>query len=179
MRLVAGRAQDLLALSAKYAARPAGEETINDPTVRRHYWRFRSHVRLEDVLADAAFLGGLQALLLGARAAPASPAWRRAIAGLTGAARALCRQLPLRQRTRCGVLGHGAVMQEAACVDRHVPGAKQHCAERFPWTPRRLGARCARRPAGQVRGGGGGRGRGAHGHLGERPRSRGIRSQHR
>ncbi len=63
-----GRTQDLLALSAKYAARPAAEETINDPTVRRHYWRFRSHVPLEDVLADAAFLGGLQALLLGAPA---------------------------------------------------------------------------------------------------------------
>ena len=58
--------QDLLALSAKYATRPAAEETINDPTVRRHYWRFRSHVLLEDVLADADFLGGLQDLLLGA-----------------------------------------------------------------------------------------------------------------
>ena len=57
--------QDLLALSAKYATRPAAEETINDPTVRRHYWRFRSHVLLEDVLADADFLGGLQDLLLG------------------------------------------------------------------------------------------------------------------
>lgn len=30
--------QDLLALSAKYATRPAAEETINDPTNPHHYW---------------------------------------------------------------------------------------------------------------------------------------------
>ena len=31
--------QDLLALSPAAAARPAEEETVNDPTVRKHYWR--------------------------------------------------------------------------------------------------------------------------------------------
>ena len=30
-----------MALSAKYCERPAEEETINDPTNPRHYWRFR------------------------------------------------------------------------------------------------------------------------------------------
>ena len=33
--------QDLIALSDKYNMRPANEETINDPTVRKHYWRYR------------------------------------------------------------------------------------------------------------------------------------------
>lgn len=33
--------QDLLALSEAYSGRPAQEETINDPTVRKHYWRYR------------------------------------------------------------------------------------------------------------------------------------------
>jgi len=32
--------QDLLALKEDYADRPANEETINDPTNPRHYWRF-------------------------------------------------------------------------------------------------------------------------------------------
>ena len=30
--------QDVMALSASYAARPAAEETINDPTNPQHYW---------------------------------------------------------------------------------------------------------------------------------------------
>ena len=44
--------QDLLALKDKYTARPAAEETINDPTNPRHYWRFRLHVPLESILED-------------------------------------------------------------------------------------------------------------------------------
>ena len=58
--------QDLLALSPAFGSRPAAEETINDPTNSRHYWRFRVHVSLEDILADPKFLGDIQALLLGA-----------------------------------------------------------------------------------------------------------------
>ena len=57
--------QDLLALSPAFGSRPAAEETINDPTNPRHYWRFRIHVRLEDLLADDKYLGDLQALFLG------------------------------------------------------------------------------------------------------------------
>ncbi|XP_044964464.1 4-alpha-glucanotransferase DPE2 [Hordeum vulgare subsp. vulgare] len=44
--------QDLLALKDKYTARPAAEETINDPTNPKHYWRFRLHVPLESMLED-------------------------------------------------------------------------------------------------------------------------------
>ncbi|KAG2638906.1 hypothetical protein PVAP13_2NG623200 [Panicum virgatum] len=44
--------QDLLALKDKYTSRPAPEETINDPTNPRHYWRFRVHVTLESLLDD-------------------------------------------------------------------------------------------------------------------------------
>ncbi|OEL17021.1 4-alpha-glucanotransferase DPE2 [Dichanthelium oligosanthes] len=44
--------QDLLALKDKYTTRPAPEETINDPTNPKHYWRFRVHVTLESLLDD-------------------------------------------------------------------------------------------------------------------------------
>lgn len=57
--------QDLMALSADYSRRPAAEETINDPTNPHHYWRFRMHVPLEDLLSDSKYVGDLQALLLG------------------------------------------------------------------------------------------------------------------
>ena len=30
--------QDIMALSASYATRPAEQETINDPTNPQHYW---------------------------------------------------------------------------------------------------------------------------------------------
>jgi hypothetical protein len=60
--------QDLLALSEEYSGRPATEETINDPTVRKHYWRYRCHVALETLRADKPFLAGLQQQLLSARA---------------------------------------------------------------------------------------------------------------
>lgn len=62
--------QDLLALSDKYNGRPAGEETINDPTVRKHYWRYRCHVYLETLLEDKAFLLNIQRMLLGGDPAP-------------------------------------------------------------------------------------------------------------
>ncbi|KAL7588975.1 hypothetical protein Lser_V15G38764 [Lactuca serriola] len=44
--------QDLLALKEAYTARPATEETINDPTNPKHYWRFRVHVTMESLLKD-------------------------------------------------------------------------------------------------------------------------------
>lgn len=44
--------QDILALKEVYAQRPAKEESINDPTNPRHYWRFRVHVTLESLLDD-------------------------------------------------------------------------------------------------------------------------------
>ncbi|KAL5743263.1 hypothetical protein ACOSQ2_026379 [Xanthoceras sorbifolium] len=44
--------QDLLALKEEYTTRPAAEETINDPTNPKHYWRYRAHVTLESILED-------------------------------------------------------------------------------------------------------------------------------
>ncbi|XP_011626502.1 4-alpha-glucanotransferase DPE2 isoform X1 [Amborella trichopoda] len=44
--------QDLLALKEEYTKRPAAEETINDPTNPKHYWRYRLHVTVETLLAD-------------------------------------------------------------------------------------------------------------------------------
>ena len=56
-------AQDLLALEPSYAQRPAEEETINDPTNNRHYWRFRLHVRLEDMLANSEWLADIREMV--------------------------------------------------------------------------------------------------------------------
>jgi len=57
-------AQDLLALAEEYSAtRPAEEETINDPTNNRHYWRFRLHVRLEDLASDSEWLAEIRQLV--------------------------------------------------------------------------------------------------------------------
>ncbi|CAJ1916795.1 unnamed protein product [Sphenostylis stenocarpa] len=44
--------QDLLALKEEYTTRPAAEETINDPTNPKHYWRYRVHVTLESLIKD-------------------------------------------------------------------------------------------------------------------------------
>ncbi|XP_027351532.1 4-alpha-glucanotransferase DPE2 isoform X2 [Abrus precatorius] len=44
--------QDLLALKGEYRTRPATEETINDPTNPKHYWRYRVHVTLESLIKD-------------------------------------------------------------------------------------------------------------------------------
>ncbi|KAK4272410.1 hypothetical protein QN277_020974 [Acacia crassicarpa] len=44
--------QDLLALKEEYTTRPAKEETINDPTNPKHYWRYRVHVTVESLLED-------------------------------------------------------------------------------------------------------------------------------
>jgi len=55
-----------MALSPRYTGRPAAEEAVNDPTTPKHYWRYRIHVRLEELLADAELLGELQGLNLAA-----------------------------------------------------------------------------------------------------------------
>lgn len=33
--------QDIFSLMPRYSQRPAKEEVINDPTVTKHYWRYR------------------------------------------------------------------------------------------------------------------------------------------
>ena len=52
--------QDVMGLSAEYIQRPAAEETINDPTNPKHYWRYRMHVTVEDLCNDRRLLGDLQ-----------------------------------------------------------------------------------------------------------------------
>eukprot|EP00898_Chlorokybus_atmophyticus_P004883 jgi/Chlat1/5396/Chrsp35S05221 len=56
--------QDLLALSDAYNNRPAKDETINDPTNPKHYWRFRVHITLEDLRRDRVFGATLQEMVL-------------------------------------------------------------------------------------------------------------------
>lgn len=56
--------QDILAVSSAYTDRPAAEETINDPTNAKHYWRFRLHVTLERLLSDTRLCADLQGMLL-------------------------------------------------------------------------------------------------------------------
>ena len=61
--------QDWLALSQRYYTRPAHEETINDPTNARHYWRFRMQPHVEDLLQDKDLLVTIQNMnLLSGRA---------------------------------------------------------------------------------------------------------------
>ncbi|XP_010508798.1 PREDICTED: 4-alpha-glucanotransferase DPE2 [Camelina sativa] len=44
--------QDMMALKEEYTTRPATEETINDPTNPKHYWRYRVHVTLDSLIKD-------------------------------------------------------------------------------------------------------------------------------
>ncbi|KAJ4828347.1 4-alpha-glucanotransferase dpe2 [Turnera subulata] len=57
--------QDLLALKDKYMTRPAPEETINDPTNPKHYWRYRVHVTLESLLGDKELIASINGLVRG------------------------------------------------------------------------------------------------------------------
>ncbi|XP_031127124.1 4-alpha-glucanotransferase DPE2-like isoform X2 [Ipomoea triloba] len=57
--------QDLLALKEDYATRPAVEETINDPTNPRHYWRYRMHVTMESLLNDKSLISIIKGLIRG------------------------------------------------------------------------------------------------------------------
>ncbi|GAB2267087.1 4-alpha-glucanotransferase dpe2 [Dionaea muscipula] len=57
--------QDLLALKEEYTTRPASEETINDPTNPKHYWRYRVHVTLETLVKDQELTGTIKDLVRG------------------------------------------------------------------------------------------------------------------
>lgn len=52
--------QDWLALLPRYYSRPSAEEAINDPTNKRHYWRWRMEPFLETLLDDKELLMTLQ-----------------------------------------------------------------------------------------------------------------------
>ncbi|KAL9336080.1 hypothetical protein Peur_070568 [Populus x canadensis] len=57
--------QDLLALKEEYTTRPAAEETINDPTNPKHYWRYRVHVTLESLMNDKELISSIKGLVRG------------------------------------------------------------------------------------------------------------------
>ncbi|CAI9099424.1 OLC1v1036244C3 [Oldenlandia corymbosa var. corymbosa] len=57
--------QDLLALKEEYSTRPAAEETINDPTNPKHYWRYRVHMTLESLLKDKDLITVIKDLVRG------------------------------------------------------------------------------------------------------------------
>ncbi|EFJ19739.1 hypothetical protein SELMODRAFT_268243 [Selaginella moellendorffii] len=55
--------QDLLALKEEYTGRPANEETINDPTNPKHYWRFRTLTHVETLLEDRELIFSIKNLV--------------------------------------------------------------------------------------------------------------------
>ena len=52
-----------MALSDTYNQRPPKEEVINDPTVPKHYWRYRMHVNVETLAADRNWLQQLKTMV--------------------------------------------------------------------------------------------------------------------
>ncbi|EGC36898.1 hypothetical protein DICPUDRAFT_46840 [Dictyostelium purpureum] len=56
--------QDWFGLSTEYGKRDPKEEKINEPSNPMHYWRYRVHVNLEDLIEDTDFSKNIQRLLL-------------------------------------------------------------------------------------------------------------------
>ena len=54
-----------MAVSPTFNQRPASEETINNPTNPRHYWCYRIHVKIEELLANKQFMDNIKVLLEG------------------------------------------------------------------------------------------------------------------
>lgn len=48
----------------EYCERAAKEEVINDPSNPRHYWQFRFHVTLEDLISNKQFVADIHDMLL-------------------------------------------------------------------------------------------------------------------
>ncbi|CAH9105324.1 unnamed protein product [Cuscuta epithymum] len=77
--------QDLLALNEDYTTRPAFEETINDPTNPRHYWRYRVHVTMESLIKDESLISIIKDLIRGSgRSYPKNELDTKGIAPQTG-----------------------------------------------------------------------------------------------
>jgi 4-alpha-glucanotransferase len=56
--------QDLLAIDGDLRRKVAAEEQINNPANSMHYWRFRLHLPIEDVMAKSSFINKLRSLNL-------------------------------------------------------------------------------------------------------------------
>ncbi|XP_065853062.1 4-alpha-glucanotransferase DPE2 [Euphorbia lathyris] len=77
--------QDLLALKEEYMTRPATEETINDPTNPKHYWRYRVHVTLEGLMKDKELKTILRGLVSGSgRSHPSLGESEEVLVSITG-----------------------------------------------------------------------------------------------
>ncbi|MBQ2403174.1 MAG: 4-alpha-glucanotransferase, partial [Prevotella sp.] len=55
--------QDWLATDEELRLSDAGAERINIPANPRHYWRYRMHINLEDLIASDAFNYSLEGLI--------------------------------------------------------------------------------------------------------------------
>lgn len=55
--------QDLFALRPDLRVEDPNSERINVPANPKHYWRYRMHVSIEDLLANENFLGHVKALV--------------------------------------------------------------------------------------------------------------------
>jgi 4-alpha-glucanotransferase len=58
--------QDLLGISDTLRRQDPREERINDPANPRHYWQYRMHLYLEDLLTQSAFNTGLREMIVAA-----------------------------------------------------------------------------------------------------------------
>ena len=48
--------QDLMGMSADIRREDPGEERINNPAESEHYWNYRMHINLEDLLKETGFI---------------------------------------------------------------------------------------------------------------------------
>jgi 4-alpha-glucanotransferase len=55
--------QDLLGMSDKLRRENPNDERINIPADPKHYWRYRVHISLEDLISETAFNSDLNAML--------------------------------------------------------------------------------------------------------------------
>lgn len=102
--------QDLLALREEYTTRPAVEETINDPTNPKHYWRFRVHVTVESLQKDKQLVSAIKDLVRASgRSCPPSQGGDELQAAKPG-------KEAVKQQPANAVQRKGSTVKEAAAV---------------------------------------------------------------
>ena len=55
--------QDLLAISEKLRLPDANAERINIPANPKHYWRYRMHINIEDLIAEKDYNEELKSII--------------------------------------------------------------------------------------------------------------------
>jgi 4-alpha-glucanotransferase len=58
--------QDMLGMSEILRSKNIDEERINVPANPTHYWRYRMHITLEDLLKQKEFTNGINKMILDA-----------------------------------------------------------------------------------------------------------------